>query len=350
MSELRKMTRMGGDLRKIAKLLQGKGRNGDTILAHINPDEAALLRDYGGAGTTNPDTGLLEFYDGEEVDFSTGLPTSPNVDFSTGEPVSPIESSETFYAPIVMPDPLEGQIAAPSSLSQPLNFAPYVTRTSESTPFDSYRNTLDVLNNIDNPAARSFTGQTPGGMYTLPGEAGTEPVAEKGLLSEIGKGLSKDDKLRLGLGLAGGVQTALTARKARQGAQEYANQIRALGQPYAQRGQAELSAAQRGELSPVGQQQLDAMRARAAQAQAQRGGVGAAQAQRAEEELRQRLNAAREDFGLKLTGIGDQYTAKAIQEGIRADQEIASLYSSYFGNLMKMAAPTVIQTTQPAKG
>ena len=64
MSELRKMTRMGGDLRKIARLLQDKGRNGDTILAHINPREAALLREQGGSGTINPETGLMEFEDG----------------------------------------------------------------------------------------------------------------------------------------------------------------------------------------------------------------------------------------------------------------------------------------------
>jgi hypothetical protein len=330
MSELRKMTRMGGDLRKIAKLLQGKGRNGDTILAHINPDEAALLRDYGGAGTTNPDTGLLEFYDGEEVDFSTGLPTSS------------VESSETFSPPIVMPEETQGvfsQQAVPEVIVPTETFQPFTQEafrpglpppTPEISPYTGLRGS-DIL-----PATAGVRGAGPS----------ADATQEEGFLS----GLSKNDKLRLGLGLAGGVQTALTARKARQGAQEYANQIRSLGQPYAQRGQAELSAAQRGELSPVGQQQLDAMRARAAQAQAQRGGVGAAQAQRAEEELRQRLNAAREDFGLKLTGIGDQYTAKAIQEGIRADQEIASLYSSYFGNLMKMAAPTVIQTTQPAKG
>jgi len=38
------------------------GRNGDTLVAHINPEEAQLLKDRGGAGTTNPATGLLEFY------------------------------------------------------------------------------------------------------------------------------------------------------------------------------------------------------------------------------------------------------------------------------------------------
>jgi len=72
MSELRKMTRMGGDLRKIARLLQDKGRKGDTILAHINPREAALLREQGGSGTINPETGLMEFEDGFGGDYVSG--------------------------------------------------------------------------------------------------------------------------------------------------------------------------------------------------------------------------------------------------------------------------------------
>lgn len=44
------------------KNLASKGRYGDTILAHINPEEAALLKSMGGAGTVNPQTGLREFY------------------------------------------------------------------------------------------------------------------------------------------------------------------------------------------------------------------------------------------------------------------------------------------------
>ena len=63
MDEIRKLTRMGGDVRKIAALLQSKGRGRDTILAHITPQEAALLKSRGGRGSTNPDTGLLEFED-----------------------------------------------------------------------------------------------------------------------------------------------------------------------------------------------------------------------------------------------------------------------------------------------
>jgi hypothetical protein len=38
------------------------GRNGDTMLAHINPEEAALLRSRGGSGSINPRTGLPEFF------------------------------------------------------------------------------------------------------------------------------------------------------------------------------------------------------------------------------------------------------------------------------------------------
>lgn len=45
------------------QLLSSLGRNGDTMLAHINPQEAQLLKSLGGAGTTNPETGLPEFYD-----------------------------------------------------------------------------------------------------------------------------------------------------------------------------------------------------------------------------------------------------------------------------------------------
>ena len=45
------------------KSLAEQGRNGDTILAHINPREANLLKNLGGSGSVNPNTGLREFYD-----------------------------------------------------------------------------------------------------------------------------------------------------------------------------------------------------------------------------------------------------------------------------------------------
>ena len=37
------------------------GRNGDTMLAHINPEEAQMLKAMGGTGSVNPATGLVEY-------------------------------------------------------------------------------------------------------------------------------------------------------------------------------------------------------------------------------------------------------------------------------------------------
>ena len=52
------------------KNLASKGRYGDTMLAHINPEEAALLKSMGGAGTVNPQTGLREFYGMSSINFA----------------------------------------------------------------------------------------------------------------------------------------------------------------------------------------------------------------------------------------------------------------------------------------
>ena len=50
-----------GGLAGAAKRLQAQGRGGDTLLAHINPKEAALLKSMGASGAINPETGLPEF-------------------------------------------------------------------------------------------------------------------------------------------------------------------------------------------------------------------------------------------------------------------------------------------------
>ena len=49
------------DFPSLAKMLEGKGRGKDTVLAHITPKEAAVLKAAGGRGSRNPHTGLLEF-------------------------------------------------------------------------------------------------------------------------------------------------------------------------------------------------------------------------------------------------------------------------------------------------
>jgi hypothetical protein len=53
-----------GGLAQQAKNIAAQGRGGDTMLAHINPKEAEVLRRMGGSGTINPNTGLHEFKGG----------------------------------------------------------------------------------------------------------------------------------------------------------------------------------------------------------------------------------------------------------------------------------------------
>ena len=58
---------MGGEvkgdpkLKMVTEYLQNQGRMGDTMLAHISPQEAEMLKQMGGSGTINPVTGLPEF-------------------------------------------------------------------------------------------------------------------------------------------------------------------------------------------------------------------------------------------------------------------------------------------------
>jgi hypothetical protein len=51
----------GGGLARMRTLAR-QGRHGDTMLAHISPEEAAMLKMRGGAGTINPQTGLPQYF------------------------------------------------------------------------------------------------------------------------------------------------------------------------------------------------------------------------------------------------------------------------------------------------
>ena len=51
-----------GGLKVAARRIAAEGRNGDTVLAHINPGEAQMLKIMGGSGSINPETGLPEFF------------------------------------------------------------------------------------------------------------------------------------------------------------------------------------------------------------------------------------------------------------------------------------------------
>ena len=50
------------DMNDLMDFISEQGRHGDTMLAHVSPKEAKLLKSGGGSGTINPKTGLPEFF------------------------------------------------------------------------------------------------------------------------------------------------------------------------------------------------------------------------------------------------------------------------------------------------
>ena len=66
MATLAKLLQVEMGLPEMAERLAAAGRGKDSILAHINPREAKLLKAHGGSGKKNPRTGIVEFDDYNE--------------------------------------------------------------------------------------------------------------------------------------------------------------------------------------------------------------------------------------------------------------------------------------------
>lgn len=93
------------------------------------------------------------------------------------------------------------------------------------------------------------------------------------------------------------------------------------------------AAAQRGELTPAGQQQLQAAQAQLAQGIERRGGVGAQQAATQIAALRQNLLDQQYNYGLKVAQIGDSYAAQAVKVGLTQDAGVSSSMRAFGGAL-----------------
>jgi len=88
-------------LKTTLQAAQKLGRGKDTILAHITPEEAALLKARGGSGTINPRTGLRE-YDPFDTSDSTSVGTSTS---DAGESSS---TSGGYSEPVSGQNPADG--------------------------------------------------------------------------------------------------------------------------------------------------------------------------------------------------------------------------------------------------
>ena len=320
------------DLASIAAMLASKGRGRDTLLAHITPREAQILKDMGGSGTTNPDTGLLEFeptdggfdtggFEGitqQQVDTATpvqssgeiaaqqfpdfgpttGATTSAGLPFTTG--------GEQVYAPI----------QAPSQTPVTPSGVPYVATSADRT---------------------ALFGEDGYGAKASPTEIESSAPEKTDFLKGL-KQFATPEMARLGLAGAGALLGSRTAKKAAETGQAGKAELQALAQPYQQTGTQLQAQAQRGELTPVGQQSLQAMQARLAQGAESRGGVGTAQAASQLEAMRQSLLQQQMDYGLKISSIGDNIAQGAIRTGLQADQAVNQLTNSMYSNMLYLAS------------
>lgn len=377
---------LGTDLAALAQVLRSHGRRGDSVLAHITPKEAALLKRRGGSGTINPDTGLPEFFD---EDFMGQMSNSDSLggfsDINTGELYTPEQVAEQY--PQYYPGgelPEEGQ----ATMYTPGGGAAYIQEQPDYSAF-AYPTA---------PAAPAAAG------------GGAKPPTDKpGFVEKLGSYLSDPANLaRLGLLGAGALFGAKQGQTASQQGQAAAGQIKAmappvlarsevaqkqygdiaqgirgstalnaaelasLGAPQRELGLRLMSQAESGNLSPANMKALNALKAQARQNASKRGGVGAMQAGVAEQEatanllqqqlqqgvgtyqqgagysasaiqLRQQaeqaangMQVAAINTALQQSQIADQYTLNAIMTGLQMDQATATSLKNFYTSLAQV--------------
>lgn len=328
------------DLPALAQMLRAKGRGKDTMLAHITPKEAALLKRRGGSGSVNPDTGLPEFEDSGSYDFSPPEPVSPTYDVvnqqgqftptqaDTGVPVQ-VGSS---YTP-------GGDAYAPVGPSGNLQSADILNKYGQTTPYVAGQTSMQqagpafpTVTSAPSPTAPGVV--SPAQQTTAPDKPDTLDKLKEYLTSE--KGVNTLSRLGLTAGL--GAFGASQARKAGAQTQAATAEQKALAQPYTQQGQQLVAQAQQGTLSPASQQALDAAKAQVNQGIANRGGVGSQQASNQIANLYQSLIDNQYKYGLQIMQIGDNITLGAIKSGLQLDTQLQATTNNFYAQLASIAA------------
>lgn len=351
-------------LKTLAKVLQSKGRRGDTILAHITPKEAKKLKKEGGSGTTNPETGLPEFYDGEDYfsvpagDYTTFTQEAPPSGFAQeyGPTYSDlgITSGGQSYGPVADPIYSAGYQSQDIPLTNysgsilegsrydtgygpAYNYKPYIATAGG----QEYGPTAPVASpeSIQSQIAAAGGVVSPTGATTDIGTPATKAADTSGKTEEekssIEKLLSGKNLLGLGVLGAGGLMGYMNQQKAAEQAKAAAAQIQAayaqaaqsqkdLAAPLIGPGYTALAQAQQGALSAANQQAYQAAQARAAQASARSGGVGAVQTALQEEAFRQQLLSQQQQQALALLAPGNAMLQAAINAQLQGTTQSLS--------------------------
>jgi hypothetical protein len=376
MATLKNMTRVGADVRQIARLLQAKAPE-NHMLAYITPEEAELLKSRGGSGMPDPQTGIPTYYvpDPEYVDpyalihmkypqqesgFDASASTVPesqnDIASYTDYTLRPADSGTGTVASDSLGGKSQQQTASsyytggsPSAYGQPGAFSSFQQETAPSYYMTDYA--PSAYARAEYPAD---LGLPPVDVRDRPAPPiDTTPSRTIGeRYSDLAKSLGVKEDTLSRIGLAG-LQVGLGARQARlarEEARKAKEEQQRLAAPYQAKGAELQRQAQAGELTPAGRQQLQTVQAQAAQAASSRGGVGAQQTAARVEAIRGQLLQQQYDYGLKLSGIGDQILLGSIRTGLEADRYVNQLSNTYFTNVARTLAgsPTVIQYGVPA--
>jgi hypothetical protein len=313
------------DMPALAEMLRSKGRGKDTVLAHITPQEAALLKKRGGRGSRNPDTGLLEFDKGDDtgagdMEIAYEQPTSNssggggqdfgsqlNAASSGGQDAGQQLNQASAPAPQTMDYANAAAAQGGGDLTYGANGqAPDAASTPTQSPFPTDTSAGDGSNanaNNNNWLSQLVSGLGgAAGLAKLAGLAGVAGVvgnqaqtaAQQGQVAgqQVGA-LANQTQAQ---SQAAQNQLSQIAQQAQQQGQTASQQVGAVipqlqgiaqnisayGQPLIDSGNQQMNQALSGTLTPAGQQQFNALKAQAEQGVASRGGVGAMQAGNAE--------------------------------------------------------------------
>ena len=376
---------LGLGLPALAEMIRAKGRGKDTVLAHITPREAALLKKRGGAGSINPDTGLLEYYDGEDYVPDEGDPyIPPDTVYDNTIETTPYQDDLYSYLN-TQPDTSGQGYSGQATFEE--NFPTYEPpQYAEQQPLGRpepvYQDTVDFSGNRISAEEQRSLGQeaqalAKAGEQKYPGLDSTqidrlnEIARSQGVYAEGDPFLSTGVKIPAGaaakgaggkdtdysallsqllkLGLPLGIAAALTkgvaqpaAKKAEDQAQQAKNERMAIATPYQNIGKGLYNPALAGNLSASNIQAVKAARAMAAQNLSRTGGVGVLQGANSIADLEARLLDNQLIQGIKIANIGDNYAINAIQAGMAADNSLAASQADFAKQLGILLAPMVL--------
>ena len=342
------------DLKGLAQILKSYGRKNDKILAHISPREAEILKRYGGSGGINPDTGLHEFAEFDNLNIAPPPPVETYEPPPTDTSQASISAPQSFSAPPVATptDTSQASISLPQSVFAPpenLGFGGYNTgyfTGQEGAQPQGQAPAVPMTAPFTVPGAEQSGSAAPPDQLSKTPEPSWWSKTQDSALKAI-QDPSNLLKLGLGAGTLGlGLSQQSAARK--QAAQTQA-QYAALGAPFQQLGQQMINAAQQGVLTPQSQQAYQAAQAQMNQSVSNQGGVGAQQAAAQLGNVYNNLLNNQMTLGMSTVQIGDTYAAQGIQAGLQANQQLQTMTQNYYATMMRMLVPATASTTTPTR-